>query len=179
MKILLFGVSNVGKTTIGKILANKLGYNFYDLDKEIENRLNMTPSEFVNTNDLYWRDAQRGKVIKDIVKLDENLVLSLSPISYFDSFYKCLKREDIVLIELYDTAENIFSRLIFSDNKGNVFVNEKFKNTFKKYYLEEINEDLKWYEKVNKNLGIENRIFINNVSAEKVADRIVDFLNRN
>ena len=36
MNILLFGVSNVGKTTIGKIMAEKLGYSFYDLDDEVK-----------------------------------------------------------------------------------------------------------------------------------------------
>ena len=34
MKILLFGVSNVGKTTIGTMLAKQLGYSYYDLDEE-------------------------------------------------------------------------------------------------------------------------------------------------
>lgn len=36
MKILLFGVSNVGKSTIGKMLANRINYHFYDLDEEVK-----------------------------------------------------------------------------------------------------------------------------------------------
>jgi shikimate kinase len=36
MKIFLVGVSCVGKTTIGKRLAERLGYAFFDLDTEIE-----------------------------------------------------------------------------------------------------------------------------------------------
>ena len=40
MKILLFGVSNVGKTTVGKQLAERLGYMFYDLDEEIKKYMN-------------------------------------------------------------------------------------------------------------------------------------------
>ena len=36
MNIMLFGISNVGKTTIGRIVADKLGYDFYDLDEEIK-----------------------------------------------------------------------------------------------------------------------------------------------
>ena len=35
MKILLFGVSCVGKSTVGEILAKKLGYKYFDLDDEV------------------------------------------------------------------------------------------------------------------------------------------------
>ena len=38
MKILLFGITNVGKTTIGKLLSEKLNYDFDDLDDEIKRR---------------------------------------------------------------------------------------------------------------------------------------------
>jgi ATP-dependent protease HslVU (ClpYQ) ATPase subunit len=36
MKVLLTGVSCVGKTTVGAKLASLLGYPFFDLDHEIE-----------------------------------------------------------------------------------------------------------------------------------------------
>lgn len=36
MNILLFGVSNVGKTSIGKRMAEKLNYDFYDIDDEVK-----------------------------------------------------------------------------------------------------------------------------------------------
>lgn len=48
------GISNVGKTTTGKILSKRLGLKFYDLDEEVKKRLNMTLEEFVNTKDLMW-----------------------------------------------------------------------------------------------------------------------------
>ena len=49
MKILLFGISNVGKTTIGTMLAKQLGYSFYDLDEEVKKEFKMTLEEFVHT----------------------------------------------------------------------------------------------------------------------------------
>lgn len=36
MNILLFGVSNVGKSVSGRLLADLLGYSFYDLDDEVK-----------------------------------------------------------------------------------------------------------------------------------------------
>lgn len=64
MKILLFGVSNVGKTTIGKLLAEKIKFSFYDLDEEIKKYYGMTLEEFVHTENLRWRDQKRGHIIK-------------------------------------------------------------------------------------------------------------------
>ena len=56
MTIYLFGVSNVGKTTTGELLAEKLGYVFYDLDDEVKRYYDMTLEEFVNTGRLEERD---------------------------------------------------------------------------------------------------------------------------
>lgn len=69
MKICLFGVSNVGKTTVGKLLAERLDIKFVDLDEEVKNRLKMSLEEFVNTENLWWRDQKRGSIIKKMLSL--------------------------------------------------------------------------------------------------------------
>jgi len=56
MKILIFGVSNVGKTTIGSILAVNLGYDFFDLDEEVKRYYHTTLEDFVNGETLEIRD---------------------------------------------------------------------------------------------------------------------------
>ena len=86
MKILLFGISNVGKTTIGTILAKELEYSFYDLDEEVKKEFQMTLEEFVHTENLRWRDQKRGRIIKKIISKEENMVFVISPISYTDNF---------------------------------------------------------------------------------------------
>ena len=82
MKILLFGISNVGKTTIGTILAKELEYSFYDLDEEVKKEFQMTLEEFVHTENLRWRDQKRGRIIKKIISKEENMFFVISPISY-------------------------------------------------------------------------------------------------
>ena len=177
MKILLFGVSNVGKTTIGELLAERLGYKFYDLDEEVKCRLRMTIDEFVNTNDLRWKDQKRGSIIKKIIQLEEDLVFAITPISYTDNFSTRIVRDDILAIELYDTAENIFSRLIFSDEHDTVYKDDDYKNEHRDYYLRTIQEDLDWYGKIYEEMGIRNRMLINNDAPEKVVDRIISEYN--
>lgn len=173
MKILLFGVSNVGKTTTGKLLAERLGFAFLDLDEEVKNCLGMSLEEFVHTADLRWRDQKRGSIIKKIIKSEENLVIAITPISYTENFRARIIADDILLIELYDTAENIFSRLVFSDENDNIYTDDDYKNAHKDYYMKDIQADLNWYGEINSRIGIKNRIFIDNDPPEKVVDRII------
>ena len=177
MKILLFGVSNVGKTTTGELLAERLGFKFYDLDEDVKTRLGMTLEEFVNTNDLQWRDQKRGSIIKKIIRSEENLVFAVTPISYTENFRARLSRDDILAIELYDTPENIFSRLVFSDKNDVVYRDDYYKNEHREYYLKEIQADLEWYGEVYKKIGILNRVFINNDAPDKVVNRIMSEYN--
>lgn len=48
MIILLFGISNVGKTTVGKLLAKRPNYQFYDMDEEIRKNYHTTNIGFIN-----------------------------------------------------------------------------------------------------------------------------------
>ena len=67
MTILIFGVSNVGKTTIGEKLAQRLGYVFYDLDEEVKKYYDTTLEVFVNMGTLNERYKKRGLVISEIM----------------------------------------------------------------------------------------------------------------
>lgn len=46
--VVLTGMPGAGKTSIGKIVAEKLGKTFYDVDEEIKRTTGMTPSDFIN-----------------------------------------------------------------------------------------------------------------------------------
>ena len=137
MKIFLFGISNVGKTTVGKLLAERLDIKFVDLDEEVKNRLKMSLEEFVNTENLRWRDQKRGSIIKKIIKMEEDVVFAISPISYIESFKTSIISDDNLLIELYDTPENIFSRLVFSDENDEIYTDDNYKNANKDYYMKD------------------------------------------
>ncbi len=62
MNILLFGISNVGKSTTGRLLAERLGYRYYDLDEEVKSRCHMTLEKFVHTVWPYERDKIRDEI---------------------------------------------------------------------------------------------------------------------
>ena len=162
MKILLFGISNVGKTAIGTILAKELEYSFYDLDEEVKKEFQMTLEEFVHTENLRWRDQKRGRIIKKIISKEENMFFVISPISYTDNFGKRITEDDILSIELVDTPANIFDRLVFSDIDDTIYKDDDYKNQRRDYYMSDIKADLEWYGNVYSKIGIKNRFEINN-----------------
>ena len=173
MKILLFGVSNVGKTTIGTMLAKQLGYSYYDLDEEIKKEFQMTLEEFVHTENLRWRDKKRGRIIKKILSHEENMVFVISPISYTDNFGKRIIEDDILPIELVDTPANIFGRLDFSNTDDTIYKDDDYKNQRRDYYMFDIKADLEWYGSVYSKLGIINKFEINNDSPRAAVKRLI------
>ena len=171
MKILLFGVSNVGKSTIGKMLANRINYHFYDLDEEVKKEYQMTLEEFVGTENLRWRDQKRGRVIKKVMAQEENMVFAISPISYVDNFKSKIAATDVLSIELIDTAENIFDRLIFSDENDKLYKDDDYKELHRDYFLNDIQQDIDWYGKVYSQMGITNKFEIQNESPDQAVGK--------
>ncbi len=58
--LILVGISGAGKTTIGTMVAQRLGRTFMDLDREIERREQATVSEiFAEKGEPYFREKER------------------------------------------------------------------------------------------------------------------------
>lgn len=173
MKILLFGVSNVGKTTLGTILAKRLGYSFYDLDEEVKREFHTTLEEFVHMENLRWRDQKRGRIIKKVLSTNDNMVFAISPISYTDNFRTRIVAEDVLPIVLVDTPENIFERLVFSDENDKTYTDDVYKNKCKEYYLKDIQADIEWYGSVFNKMGIVNKFTITKGTVKNNVDRLI------
>lgn len=66
--IVLVGMPSSGKSTVGKILAESLGRDFYDLDEEIEKRIGCTIAEYFEDHpERDFRDVET-EVTKDVSK---------------------------------------------------------------------------------------------------------------
>jgi len=75
-RIYLTGFMTSGKSTLGKILANVLGWNFYDLDREIEIDENKKITEIFESNgEAYFRDVESKKL--KLLSVEKNVVISL------------------------------------------------------------------------------------------------------
>ena len=115
MVIILIGVSGSGKTTIGMLLAKKLGWNFYDADDfHPEENIEKMSKGIGLTDEDRWPWL---KSIRDFIdSRDEHMVFACSALkkSYRDDLRK--SKSHIEFIYLKGTKELILHRL--EDRKG-------------------------------------------------------------
>ncbi len=63
MNVAVYGFMGVGKTTSGALLAEALGYEFIDMDDEIERRTGKTiPEIFMDDGETRFRELERDLV---------------------------------------------------------------------------------------------------------------------
>ena len=73
--LILVGISGSGKTTVGTLVAERLGRVFMDLDREIEKREQATVSElFAEKGEPYFREKER-ELTEELSKMG-NMVLA-------------------------------------------------------------------------------------------------------
>lgn len=180
MVILLFGISNVGKSVTGELLAEKMGYRFVDLDIEIIKRFSTTIEEFINKYPFIDKRSQvKGRLLKELI--NENMkrtVIAVSPIYYAKNFNKLIEQEGVMAIELQDTKEHIFERLIFTDDNDEILKDDGYKEKYKNHYLREIQQDIT-YTKHHTFKKIKHKYFMNNRSVEEVVDDLINLIDCN
>jgi len=172
MIIALFGITCVGKTTVGKIISEKLGYEFYDLDEELKLYFNDTISNIQDSSfNRYGFDGKKGIVLKEIIgKCSENATIAVSPIYYTVNYNNLFKKNNVFSIVLQDTPENIVDRMIYTDDDDNII-----EINLAEAELKEELSDVKYFISRYKNAysRIEHHYQINGKTADEVADDII------
>ena len=152
MKILLTGVSCVGKSTIGKMFADKLGYKFFDFDYEIEKYFNH-PISFLKREFLTEHSFRKKArvVLSNILEANEdNFIISMPPSGLMDSYWRIIKQDDsLVTVVLKDKAKNILQRISFYDDYSNPIEVEISKES-EKYYSKDISLDIEYFGRTYK-----------------------------
>ncbi len=150
MILYLVGISCVGKTTIGKLLADKIGFKFYDLDIEIQNYYNK-PIERIQDECLTMNGyREKASIVLDILfSKDTDSVISGTPsglkFSYLQVYKKHKVAKDLYSIYIKDSFENVLGRLTFYDKDSNP-VTEKLDESKKRRYLKEMKADYNYFK---------------------------------
>lgn len=179
MQIFLTGISCVGKTTIGKILAEKLSYPFFDLDEEIERYFGEPIERLMNRHFTgYSFRYERGVIVlKDILfnRNSSDCVIAMPPSGLKDAYLRAIKkRTDCIVIAITDTPENILKRIVFFDIDSKP-IDRTLTEEDKKYYLKEIKKDITYFGRTYRRAHL--RVDIAGLSIGDSAIRLQDAIS--
>ncbi|MBK5243700.1 MAG: shikimate kinase [Eubacteriaceae bacterium] len=108
--IALIGFMGTGKSTIGPLLAEKLGYQFIDTDTMVEEGLGMKISEiFKNQGERCFRDVEHRALKKALAM--EKVVISTGGGAILLKENRKLLEENAFVVSLNCQPETIFQRL--------------------------------------------------------------------
>ena len=107
--LILTGFMGTGKTSLGKLLANRLGRGFVDLDQKIEQDSGMKITDiFAEHGEKYFRELEKDMVKKVCAR--KNLVIATGGGTVKDQENIQLLKNSGVIICLTTEPEEIFSR---------------------------------------------------------------------
>ena len=150
MRIILVGVSCVGKSTIGKLLAEKSGCKFFDFDFEIEERMGERISALKNRllafiNEHSYREEVKHILQEILSNHTEDIVIAMPPSGLFSSYYSIIKKHpDVLTIAIKDKAINIVERLTFYDDDTKPIYDVVNKDN-KHLYYEDVKKDIEYF----------------------------------
>lgn len=142
------------------------------MDQVIKERFATTIEEFLKDHPFpHGRSKIKGQLLKDLLEAHpEDMVIAVSPIHYARFFNPLIHRSGVIPIELQDSPEHIFQRLIFADADDNIYEDEEYKQAHKAHYLSEIREEIRDTKPTFKK--IVNKYSINNQPVETVVDEL-------
>lgn len=172
MKIIIVGVSCVGKSTVGKILADEIGYKFFDFDLEVEKYFNshITFLKKEYPFERTYREKVSVVLSKILKENNDNFIIAMPPSGLLDNYWRIIKKDDsLTTIALWDKAKNILERITFYDDYSKPMESPVTKEN-EKYYLKEIRLDIEYFGRSHKRAKI--RKDIDGKSAFQVADEL-------
>lgn len=109
-RIYLTGFMGSGKSTIGPILANTIGYGFVDVDRAIEQQTGKEVRDiFRESGEEYFRILERTLLAG--LSRQEHMVISLGGGTIADPISFPIIRESGILVYLKTAPDHLFKRL--------------------------------------------------------------------
>lgn len=116
LPVYLIGYMAAGKTTVGRLVANQLGWRFADLDEAFAVIHQSTPAEYIRAHGIEAFRKKEKNVIEDLAELDLEKVIYATGGGYpcWEDNMECL-HELGTSIYLRWPAEDLAERLLLTD----------------------------------------------------------------
>lgn len=110
--IALIGMPGCGKSTIGKLLADRLNFQFVDMDSFIENHYKTTIKELFSIGEEHFRDCE-SEVCKSLSEKEKTVISTGGGVVKREKNITALKK-NCVIIFIDRDVEDILSDIDFS-----------------------------------------------------------------
>ena len=132
--LVLTGMMGVGKSTVGKSLADKLSYKFKDIDKIIEVKEGCTIDIiFKKKGESYFRSLEKKITLDELKK--EKTVISLGGGSFLNNSIRRIVKDSSISFWL-DVNTDILINRLKKNKKRPLLFKKNLIETVKKIYLE-------------------------------------------
>lgn len=172
MRVFVTGVSCVGKTTIGRTLAELLGVKFFDLDHEIETFFGTSIERLQNK--FLTMHSYRKEAAKALVHLlnrpdSRDSVIALPPSGLMGAYLSVIKKAAGTTIALNAQPENILERIRFYDIDSKP-IEKDLTPDEKHLYLREIKKDITYFRKAYERAHFQ--VDISGLNIEQAAGKV-------
>ncbi|MFV5689195.1 shikimate kinase [Flavobacterium sp. ZT3R25] len=117
-KIILLGYMGCGKSTIANKLSKNIEIPFVDLDKKIEEKVNLSINDiFEKYGEIYFRKLEH-EVFIELLNSPDNLIIGLGGgTPCYANNHELLKGDNVVSVYLKASIETLFNRLAHNKSK--------------------------------------------------------------
>ena len=167
--ILIVGMTGVGKTTIGRLLAKKLNRKFFDSDYEIEIASGLRVTDFFSRfGEKEFRKLEK-KIITKLINQNKNVIISTGAGFLSDSKFNEFIFSESICIFLSAKIETLHQRLT-----GNIRNRPKLNKVNLKENLKEM-----YKSRIHEYMNSQIKIEVDELSIPDILTLIFDSLKEN
>ncbi len=156
MRIFLLGLTGAGKSTIGKLLANKLSYPFVDLDDVIKFETRKSIEDIFETEGEDKFRKLESDFLQKVASIDRRVIATGGGTPCYYDGMDFIKKSGVSIF-LYTPVELVTERLFGSGSSQRPMLKGKSKEELHKFLLKKFNERLPIYAQsdfsIDTNLG--------------------------
>ncbi len=172
MIVVLIGYMASGKSSLGKVLARRLNYNFIDLDDFIETKEHMAVKTIFDVRgEIYFRKVE-SQYLQEIIHDVNHTVLSLGGGTpcYGSNMSTILSSENVKSIYLKASIPSLISRLKNEKEKRPLISHIKTNHELTEFIGKHLFERSPYYDQA------QFKIITDNKSREEIVDEMVNLL---
>ena len=156
-KVILVGYMGSGKSFIGKLLSEKTGLLFLDLDEIIESQENCSIKTIFETQgEIYFRKKEH-LIFKELMLNKNSFILGLGGgTPCYANNHEMLALEKVISIYLNASIGTLYSRLILEKSKRPIITN-KTESELKEFIAKHLFERSYFYNQAKYKIDVNNK----------------------